>query len=109
MYFFSLIKLIMSRLATTITLTLVVTLTIVHHGLSMNVNDKCQCGIKSKVDRRIIGGRKVTAGKYPWLVLVLNSAQNVECTGAIINDKFVLTASHCVDDLTSDDQMKVYH
>jgi secreted trypsin-like serine protease len=43
------------------------------------------------------------------MVLVVNLVLEKLCTGAIINDKFVLLASHCVDHVTSGDQMKVYH
>src|SRR5438105_807564 len=76
-----------------------VTLTIVHHGLAMKINDQCQCGQEVNIVRRIIGGKEVAAEKYPWLVLVVISANYREnfCTGSIITDRHVLLASHCLN------------
>ncbi|CAH1400679.1 unnamed protein product [Nezara viridula] len=64
------------------------------------------CGFSLK--NRIIGGRSVRLGKYPWLVRLgklrsasahslRNPAANMvfPCGGAILNRLFILTAGHC--------------
>lgn len=101
----------MTTFLTTVSLALV-TLTIIHQGVAININKKCKCGIvNSNVGCRIIGGTEVPAGKYPWLVHVTSTAPNNQgaCTGAIISDRHVLLASHCVDNVTSGRQVKVSH
>ncbi|XP_045136520.1 trypsin-1-like [Portunus trituberculatus] len=61
----------------------------------------CQCGVANLA--RIVGGEEVDpAHKYPWHVgikYVWNS--NYWCGGSIINNLYILTAAHCVDDIIS--------
>ncbi|XP_037090168.1 trypsin-1-like [Pollicipes pollicipes] len=46
---------------------------------------------------RIVGGRPAPAGAFPWLVGVANFFGSIPfCGGAIINERFVLTAAHCL-------------
>ena len=57
------------------------------------------------VDSRIVGGEEAPIGAYPWLALLgfslRNSGTNIQwkCGGAIIGDKYILTAAHCVTNL----------
>ena len=40
--------------------------------------------------------RNSTQGEIPWAVLVFNLAQFSVCTGSILNERWVLTAAHCL-------------
>ena len=48
--------------------------------------------------RRIVGGNYAKRNSHPWLVRLdveLESNEHIRCSGAIINDEWVLTAAHC--------------
>ncbi|XP_037092618.1 coagulation factor X-like [Pollicipes pollicipes] len=52
---------------------------------------------RTKYDTRIVGGGPAQPNAYPWLVgLVSPRGQSPFCGGSIINERFVLTAAHCV-------------
>ena len=40
--------------------------------------------------------RNATQGEIPWAVLVFNLAEFSVCTGSILNERWVLTAAHCL-------------
>ena len=48
---------------------------------------------------RIVGGMPVPQGKYPWMAALIYSGGSPEssqfCGGALIADRWVLTAAHC--------------
>ncbi|CAG0900244.1 unnamed protein product [Darwinula stevensoni] len=45
---------------------------------------------------RIVGGREVEfEGKYPWMAL-MRVRGHATCGGALINDRYILTAAHCI-------------
>ncbi|KAK7085178.1 Transmembrane protease serine 6 [Halocaridina rubra] len=60
---------------------------------------KCKCGPSNEV--RIIGGTELkTQNKYPWMVrlTMFQDKGTFQCGGTLINDRYVLTAAHCVHD-----------
>lgn len=76
------------------------------------VNDQCTCGGKEniKLATRIIGGEKVPAGKYPWLVyLNRKTSSRPPCVGAIINDKYILTSRSCIMSNGLGNGVQAYH
>ena len=48
-------------------------------------------------DDRIVGGCEPCPGEFPWIVGIFNKGKKRPfCGGSLINDKWVLTAAHCV-------------
>lgn len=45
--------------------------------------------------RRIVGGQETKVNQYPWMAL-LTYGNRFYCGGSLINDRYVLTAAHCV-------------
>ena len=50
--------------------------------------------------RRVVGGHLSEMGRWPWMALVENGdtipGKLVYCGGALITEKYVLTAAHCI-------------
>ncbi|XP_017775048.1 PREDICTED: serine protease easter [Nicrophorus vespilloides] len=59
------------------------------------------CG-ESMADR-IIGGSKASLGQFPWMARIsyeiCENTFEYRCGGALINEKVIITAAHCVVDL----------
>ncbi|XP_063595502.1 transmembrane protease serine 9-like, partial [Penaeus indicus] len=62
------------------------------------------CGIApiSIASTRIVNGAAASMGEYPYQVAVLSTVQNSQnrCGGAIIKERWILTAAHCFYDLS---------
>lgn len=66
----------------------------------------------SLINWRIIGGSDAAMGEFPWFseMTLVNSkfvGTSNFCGGAIINEKWVLTAAHCVFLLSKNDTVQV--
>ncbi|XP_045137970.1 trypsin-like isoform X2 [Portunus trituberculatus] len=61
----------------------------------------CKCGVPNL--NRIVGGQEVNPkNKYPWQVgLKMSNGRNYWCGGSIINDRYVMTAAHCIYGMSS--------
>lgn len=57
----------------------------------------CECGTTA-ISSRIFGGRSVSSSaKFPWMAAIVDNIGNqVFCTGSLINNRYVLTAAHCL-------------
>ncbi|CAB3235484.1 unnamed protein product [Arctia plantaginis] len=54
----------------------------------------CRCGERNEASR-IVGGVETTVNEFPW-VARLSYHNKFYCGSSLINDRFVLTAAHCV-------------
>ncbi|KAJ0183132.1 hypothetical protein K1T71_001108 [Dendrolimus kikuchii] len=66
-----------------------------------------ECGVTAmwpRPEQRIMGGKDSSFGRWPWQVSVRRTSffgfsSTHRCGGAIINEGWIATAGHCVDDL----------
>ncbi|XP_014253065.1 trypsin-7-like [Cimex lectularius] len=54
----------------------------------------CTCGERNDASR-IVGGEATLSNEFPWMVR-LSYFNRFYCGGMLINDRYVLTAAHCV-------------
>lgn len=54
-----------------------------------------ECGETGGISNRIVGGKITIPHLFPWVVAILNK-RNLHCGGTLINNRYVLTAGHCV-------------
>lgn len=61
------------------------------------------CGLD--LGSRIVGGEIAPRGEYPWLARIQyyksNKRFGFHCGGVLINDRYVLTAAHCIQSVPS--------
>ncbi|XP_017489731.1 PREDICTED: trypsin-1-like [Rhagoletis zephyria] len=55
---------------------------------------ECVCGI-ANTQKRIVGGQETETHQYPWMAMLLYGGR-FYCAASLINDQFLITASHCV-------------
>lgn len=86
-------------------LLLVLLLTLVPNAVLSDPQDDgfmadCVCGVEP-VKPMIHNGRPSARGSYPWMVylsfMVMGRLRLTTCAGTIINDRFIMTAAHCVE------------
>ncbi|KAJ8682241.1 hypothetical protein QAD02_018033 [Eretmocerus hayati] len=54
----------------------------------------CSCGLRNE-GSRILGGETTMTNEFPWQVRLLYM-NTFYCGGTLINDRYVITAAHCV-------------
>ncbi|ALC40949.1 CG4386, partial [Drosophila busckii] len=54
----------------------------------------CVCGV-ANIQKRIVGGQETEVHQYPWVAMLLYGGR-FYCAASLLNDQFLLTASHCV-------------
>jgi len=73
---------------------------------SLVTGQSCTCGT-NRLGSRIIGGREAPPNKYPWIAALVTTKGHQFCAGALINDRYILTASHCMDPRIPREEMRV--
>ncbi|MFG3338561.1 S1 family peptidase [Glycomyces sp. NPDC048151] len=68
---------------------------------------------KGDFEAQIIGGGDVVDGQYPWLVGLGSPGEGTPyerqfCGGSVIAEDVVLTAAHCVEDVTDPEELVVF-
>ncbi|XP_036347475.1 serine protease easter-like [Rhagoletis pomonella] len=61
---------------------------------AQSFNLRNECG--KQVTNRIYGGEIAELDEFPWLALLVYNSNDFGCSGALIDDRHVLTAAHCV-------------
>ncbi len=64
------------------------------------VNDQ-NCGKRSISQARVVGGVDAVKGAWPWQIGMFSKSGRFFCGGSLINPFWVVTAAHCVEDLSS--------
>ncbi|XP_068230472.1 transmembrane protease serine 9-like [Palaemon carinicauda] len=64
-----------------------------------DVYRKCECGVAVRSSpSRIVGGNDAEAGEYPWQAAITpRKVRTPICGASLLNNKYVITAAHCVD------------
>jgi len=58
-------------------------------------------GAPPRAHAAVINGTAATPGTWPWLAFVANIQASTACSGTVIAPMVVLTAAHCVEDLST--------
>ncbi|KAJ8342421.1 hypothetical protein SKAU_G00323490 [Synaphobranchus kaupii] len=58
----------------------------------------CVCGKKPYRSSRIVGGQDAQEGEWPWQVSLHIAGKGHVCGASVINDRWIVTAAHCVQD-----------
>ncbi|XP_077199822.1 coagulation factor X-like [Paroedura picta] len=53
------------------------------------------------LNMRIVGGHDCAPGECPWQALLINEEDDGFCGGTVLNEFFVLTAAHCINQTKS--------
>ncbi|ODN00117.1 Transmembrane protease serine 9, partial [Orchesella cincta] len=73
------------------------------------VRSTCTCGYRPLGQVKIVGGQLSEENNWPWvvpLVYVENGTVMQFCGSSLINSQYLLTASHCVMDIKTEDLAK---
>lgn len=55
----------------------------------------------SNPDTRVVGGTECALGECPWQALLLDQEGEGFCGGTILNQRYILTAAHCINQTKS--------
>lgn len=60
------------------------------------------CGTVQHLTKRLYGGSPINITNIPWMVALEfrddGNSTTIECGGSLINNRYVVTAAHCIED-----------
>lgn len=56
-----------------------------------------KCGVSKIAQSRVINGKDAKAGAWPWQIAMVTTKGQFFCGGSLVNAKWIVTASHCID------------
>nr|XP_045606116.1 uncharacterized protein LOC123763169 [Procambarus clarkii] len=64
----------------------------------------CRCGLR--LTSKIVGGQPTDINQFPWMGAIVTASTGFTfCGGSVINDRYMLTAGHCVNGRQPSDLM----
>uniref|UniRef100_A0A6B0VCQ2 Putative serine protease n=1 Tax=Ixodes ricinus TaxID=34613 RepID=A0A6B0VCQ2_IXORI len=70
----------------------------IQEGPHDHTDSQYECGRRQNVtsiSKRIINGTEASIKRWPWMVGIYDSCDNLVCGGSLINKEYVVTAAHC--------------
>lgn len=64
-------------------------------------SDECNCRLRTK--NRVVNGEIAVQNSFPWLVSLAKYKKQGFCGGSIMNEKYILTAAHCLTRFTPEE------
>ena len=66
----------------------------------------CLCGQAGEAEARIVGGQEAGKLQHPWQAALYYISSQF-CGGTLVNNMWVLTAAHCLDDVPGPSYIEV--
>ncbi|KAK4881491.1 hypothetical protein RN001_004810 [Aquatica leii] len=76
---------------------------ILNHFDTKSLPDRTVCGLEKEA-KRVVGGTIAELDEFPWMAALeyksklTNENAGIRCGGSLINNRYILTAAHCIID-----------